>query len=86
MDIMDTELYTSIEQLPGDWDPLVSGPEALIVDAMADDTIEDDPEVTEQGWSELAIAYEYWLQDQALEEPQEDEDDEAARYLAMFNK
>ena len=31
MDVFETELYTSLEQLPGDWDPLVSGPEDWLI-------------------------------------------------------
>ena len=40
MDIFETDLYVSIEQLPGDWDPLVSGPEDWLI--AEEDMPEDD--------------------------------------------
>ena len=72
MDIMDTELYTSIEQLPGDWDPLVSGPEdgLIAVEEMPEDDL----------WEQMAVAYEA-IQ---LETPVVDEQAETFDLLSLF--
>ena len=58
MDIYETELYTSIEQLPGDWDPLVSGPEDWLI--AEEEMPEDDL------WEEMALAYEAMQEETAV--------------------
>ena len=72
MDIFETELYTSLEQLPGDWDQLVSGPEDWLI--AEEDMSEDDL------WEEMALAYEA-IQ---LETPVVDEQAETFDLLSLF--
>ena len=72
MDVFETELYTSLEQLPGDWDPLVSGPEDWLI--AEEDMSEADL------WEEMALAYEA-IQ---LETPVVDEQAETSYLLSLF--
>lgn len=72
MDIFDTELYTSLEQLPGDWDPLVSGPEDWLI--VEEDMPEDDL------WEQMALAYEAVQEENAVV----DEQTETFELLSLF--
>jgi hypothetical protein len=72
MDIFDTELYTSIEQMPGDWDPLVSGPEDWLI--AEEDMSEADL------WEEMALAYEAVQEETAVV----DEQAETSDLLSLF--
>ena len=72
MDIFDTELYVSIEQQAGDWDPLVSGPEAWLI--AEEDMSEDDL------WEEMALAYEAMQEETAVV----DEQAETSDLLSLF--
>lgn len=72
MDVFETELYTSIDQQVGDWDPLVSGPEDWLI--AEEEMPEDDL------WEEMALAYEA-IQ---LENPVVDEQAETSDLLSLF--
>ncbi len=72
MDVFETELYTSIEQLPGDWDPLVSGPEDWLI--AEKDMSEADL------WEEMALAYEAMQEETAVV----DEQAETSDLLSLF--
>ena len=72
MDIYETELYTSLEQLPGDWDPLVSGPEDWLI-------VEEDMSEADL-WEEMALAYEAMQE----ETPVVDEQAETSDLLSLF--
>lgn len=72
MDIYETELYTSLEQLPGDWDPLVSGPEDWLI--AEEDMSEADL------WEEMALAYEAMQEETAVV----DEQAETFDLLSLF--
>lgn len=73
MDIYETELYTSLEQLPGDWDPLVSGPEDWLI--AEEEMPEDDL------WEEMALAYESVQEENAVVV---DEQAESFDLLSLF--
>ena len=75
MDIYETELFDSIEQLPGDWEPLVTGPEAWL---LAEEAMED-----EDSWEAMAIAYEYLQQEAALSAV-DNEQAETSDLLSLF--
>ena len=72
MDVFETELYTSIEQLPGDWDPLVSGPEDWLIaeEGMSEADL----------WEEMALAYEAMQEETAVV----DEQAESFDLLSLF--
>lgn len=72
MDVFETELYTSLEQLPGDWDPLVSGPEDWLI--AEGDMSEADL------WEEMALAYEAMQEETAVV----DEQAETSDLLSLF--
>ncbi len=72
MDVFETELYTSLEQLPGDWDPLVSGPEDWLI--AEEDMSEADL------WEEMALAYEAMQEETAVV----DEQAETSDLLSLF--
>lgn len=73
MDIFETDLYVSIEQLPGDWDPLVSGPEDWLI--AEEDMSEADL------WEEMALAYEAVQEENAVVV---DEQAETSDLLSLF--
>lgn len=72
MDVFETELYTSLEQLPGDWDPLVSGPEDWLI-------VEEDMSEADL-WEEMALAYEAMQEETAVV----DEQAETSDLLSLF--
>lgn len=72
MDVFETELYTSLEQLPGDWDPLVSGPEDWLI-------VEEDMSEADL-WEEIALAYEAMQEETAVV----DEQAETSDLLSLF--
>lgn len=48
-DMLDDIMFESIEQMPGDWEPLVTGPEAWLIG--------EEEEESEDLWEAMANAY-----------------------------
>ena len=71
-DLLDDIMFESIEQMPGDWEPLVTGPEAWLI--AEEEMPEDDL------WEQMAVAYEA-IQ---LETPVVDEQAETFELLSLF--